>query len=74
MRQVTMEEAATSLAELIREAKGGEEVVIMENSYPVVKLVLMAPEGRKPQFGSARGLIEIRDDFDAPLDEFKDYM
>jgi uncharacterized protein (DUF433 family) len=30
---------------------------------------------RKPrQFGSARGQIRMSDDFDAPLDDFKDYM
>lgn len=28
----------------------------------------------RPQFGSARGLIEMSDDFDAPLADFKDYM
>jgi PHD/YefM family antitoxin component YafN of YafNO toxin-antitoxin module len=25
-------------------------------------------------FGSARGMIRIADDFDAPLDDFRDYM
>ncbi|MEM9164229.1 MAG: DUF2281 domain-containing protein [Cyanobacteria bacterium P01_F01_bin.4] len=28
----------------------------------------------RPRFGSAKGLIEIADDFDAPLEEFQDYM
>lgn len=27
----------------------------------------------RPRFGSARGLVEIAPDFDAPLDEFRDY-
>jgi hypothetical protein len=26
-----------------------------------------------PQFGFAKGLFEMRDDFDAPLDEFAEY-
>lgn len=30
------------------------------------------PEPRKP--GSAKGLIHISDDFDAPLEEFREYM
>jgi len=28
----------------------------------------------KPRFGSARGKIEMAEDFDAPLEEFRDYM
>jgi hypothetical protein len=27
-----------------------------------------------PSFGSLKGKIHLSDDFDAPLDEFKDYM
>ena len=27
-----------------------------------------------PQFGSAKGKIKMPPDFDAPLDDFKDYM
>ncbi len=27
-----------------------------------------------PQFGSAKGKIKMSDDFDAPLEDFKDYM
>ncbi len=29
---------------------------------------------KRPQFGSARGLIKISDDFDEPLQDFIDYM
>ncbi len=29
---------------------------------------------RKSNFGSARGLIEMADDFDAPIEDFKEYM
>ncbi len=29
---------------------------------------------RKSNFGSAKGLIIMEDDFDAPLDDFKEYM
>lgn len=30
--------------------------------------------GYKPQFGSAKGMIIIPDDFDEPLDDFSEYM
>lgn len=29
---------------------------------------------RKPVFGSAKGVFKMADDFDAPLDDFKEYM
>lgn len=32
------------------------------------------PTTARGGFGFARGKIEMRDDFDAPLDDFKDYM
>lgn len=28
----------------------------------------------QPKFGSAKGLFVMHDDFDAPLEDFKDYM
>ncbi len=31
-------------------------------------------KNKKPVFGSLKGKIKISDDFDAPLDNFKDYM
>ena len=34
-----------------------------------------APHGEKnPLFGSSPGMFVMHDDFDAPLDDFKDYM
>ncbi|MEC4812519.1 MAG: DUF2281 domain-containing protein, partial [Scytonema sp. PMC 1069.18] len=32
------------------------------------------PPTRPPLFGSDRGLFSITDDFDEPLEDFKDYM
>ena len=31
-------------------------------------------ENTKPRFGSLKGKIWLSDDFDAPLEDFKDYM
>jgi len=39
-----------------------------------VKLVSVKKNQRHPQFGSAKGLITMADDFDAPLENFKEYM
>lgn len=67
MRQVTVKEAARSLGELIRTARSGEEVVIASETGPLVRLVPVT-EPRKPRvFGSARGLVQMAEDFDVPF-------
>lgn len=70
MHQVAIEEAQGQLPSLIDEISHGEEVVIMQGSKPVAKLVA-ASAGKRPGFGSLKGKIIIADDFDAPLDDFK---
>ncbi len=72
MHELALKEAETRLAELVVEAAGGEEVVITGEDGTAVKLVALAA-GPRPRFGSARGLIELADDFDAPLEDFKAY-
>ncbi|MBW4606241.1 MAG: DUF2281 domain-containing protein [Hassallia sp. WJT32-NPBG1] len=67
MQQITLAEASQHLPELIEAAINGEEIVITKDEQPVVK--------RRPaKAGSAKGLVTISDDFDEPLEDFKDYM
>lgn len=72
MVPIPVEEAQIRLPELIGEAKDGEDVVIARADGTAVRLVPVELEG-KPRFGSARGLFTMRDDFDAPLEDFRDY-
>ena len=74
MQQITLAEASQHLPELIEAAMNGEEIVITKDEQPVVKLTPVSPVKRRPLFGSAKGLITISDDFDEPLEDFKDYM
>lgn len=37
--QVTLEEAATHLPELIREVRGGQDIVFTDGRFPVARLV-----------------------------------
>ena len=74
MQQVTLDDAVARLPQLIREAQSmGEDILITENAQPVARLTPMSPPVTRPQFGSARGLIQIADDFDAPLEDFREY-
>jgi antitoxin (DNA-binding transcriptional repressor) of toxin-antitoxin stability system len=74
MQQVTIDEAKAHLPDLIEAALNGVEVVIAKDEQPVVKLVPVIQPRPQPKFGSARGLITISDDFDEPLEDFKEYM
>lgn len=74
MQTVTLDEAKTHLVDLIEAATAGEEVFIQKNEEIAVQLVPRAVKRRKRQFGSAKGLITMAPDFDAPLEDFKEYM
>jgi hypothetical protein len=50
-----------------RTTSGSIRISIWANSEPLNR-------NGTPQFGSARGLIRMSDDFDDPLDDFADYM
>jgi prevent-host-death family protein len=74
MYQVDLEDAKTHLPDLVEAAISGVEVVITKDNRPVVKLVPLRPGRPHPRFGSAAGLITMSEDFDAPPEDFKDYM
>jgi prevent-host-death family protein len=69
-------EAKDRLAEIINQALSGEEIVITREDKPLVKLVpILKLPARKRLPGSGKGQIShMADDFDAPLQDFKEYM
>lgn len=73
-RQVDLNEAKAHLSELIEAALKGEDVLITLESKPVAKIVPVTRTRPRPQFGSAKGMIVISEDFDEPLEEFREYM
>ncbi len=75
MAIVTIQEAQAGLSDLIHKLVPGEEVVITENDQPVAKLSRTEPKKQWPcKAGSAKGKIWMAPDFDAPLEDFKEYM
>lgn len=75
---ITLEEAQASLKELVHRLSPGEEVVITENEQPVARLVSAPPQSSpqpRPGPGLGKGMITfIAPDFDAPLDDLKEYQ
>jgi antitoxin (DNA-binding transcriptional repressor) of toxin-antitoxin stability system len=77
MATMTILEAQAELMNVIHRLAPGDEVVITENDLPVARLVPTTPIApKKPrQPGTLRGtVLYMAPDFDAPLDDFKEYM
>ena len=74
MHQVNVEDAKSNLPDLIDAAVNGEEIIIAKDDQHIVKLVPVSRARPCPQFGSAKGLISMSDDFDEPLEDFAEYM
>ncbi len=66
---VNMQEAKTHLSKLVARAEEGEEIVI-----PVVSLKRwVVPKPKKRVLGTAKGKVEIADDFDEPIPGFEEF-
>ncbi len=76
MYQVNVIDAQQRFPELMNAVLGGGETVFItpENEEARLQLVVVRKTKRRPQFGSAKGLITMADDFDAPLSDFKEYL
>lgn len=66
MAQFSVHDAKTNLSKLIADALAGVDVVIARGSVPAVRLVPIAPRGRR-RFGALKGKIAIDKRFDEPL-------
>lgn len=73
MQMVTVEEAKIHLPDLIESATKGNQVIISGDQNAVM-LVPVKRDKPRPQFGSAKGMIEIADNFDDPIEDFADYV
>lgn len=74
MHEVGLKEAGSRLAELIDAVAHGEEVLITRGDGTTFKIILIMQTRPYPKFGSAKGLIKMSNDFDEPLEDFKEYM
>ncbi len=75
MTVITIHEAKTHLSRLIKEALTGEEILIARGKQPLVKLVPLPKAKITRQLGGAKGVIKyMPDDFNAPVDDFQEYM
>ena len=71
---VEVKQAQARLEELVGQAVRGEEVILMQEGRPVAKIIALASGIARRRFGSAKGLIHMREDFDEPIEDFRPYM
>ncbi|MFZ4657017.1 MAG: type II toxin-antitoxin system Phd/YefM family antitoxin [Caldilineaceae bacterium] len=74
MYQVDIKEIDTQLATVIATALKGEDVLILQDQEPLLKLSRVTATKVRRKRGSAKGLVIMADDFDAPLEDFREYM
>ena len=58
-------------SEIVQKAMLGETIVVTKENRPVVRIVAIKPAKRRP--GTGKG-IWMAPDFDAPLEDFAEYM
>jgi antitoxin (DNA-binding transcriptional repressor) of toxin-antitoxin stability system len=74
MERYSVREAQDYLPKLMVDARHGKTILIMDENDQVVQLVPVSAPPKSRKAGSARGLIKIAPDFDAPLADFDEYM
>ena len=74
MFEVSVEKTQTiQLPALMATVINGEEVIFTQNNLPVAKLVAICQTKPRTQFGSAKGLFIMAEDFNEPLADFDEY-
>ena len=74
MQTIEVNAASKELSNLVELVLQGEEIIIIKDNQPVVKLMPLLPVKQPRQPGSAKGLVTISDDFDDPIADFEDYL
>jgi antitoxin (DNA-binding transcriptional repressor) of toxin-antitoxin stability system len=75
MATVNLDDAKTRLPEIISGLNPGDQVVIVKNGEPLATLTRSGPKQWPCTAGSAKDTKHsMAPDFDAPLEEFREYM
>lgn len=74
IHQIKQNELPKKLWNLIDAALRGEPVFITWDDQSMVQLVPLKLTLRPRKAGSAKGMVKMSDDFDAPLGDFDKYM
>jgi antitoxin (DNA-binding transcriptional repressor) of toxin-antitoxin stability system len=75
MNKVTISEAQKNLSSLLEQLAPGEALLIIADNQPIARLTREKSTMNACRAGSAKAKDHwMADDFDAPLDDFAEYM
>ena len=75
VKEVGTYEAKTHFSALLDDVQAGTKIIITRHGKPVAEISSPAPQRKKAKRGCAKSpSFHMSDDFDEPLDCFKDYM
>jgi antitoxin (DNA-binding transcriptional repressor) of toxin-antitoxin stability system len=77
MRTLTVQDAQSHLAEIIKRLTPGEEIVLTQDDRPVATLraTPQPPPRRQRQLGTLKGsVLYMAPDFDVPPEGFEEYV
>ncbi len=75
MSTVSLDDAQANLRMILAALQPGEEIVLTDNGQELAKIVKTVRTSWPCKAGSAKGkILYMAPDFDAPLEEFKEYM
>jgi prevent-host-death family protein len=70
---VNMQQAKSQLSRLVAKAQTGEEILIAKAGKPVARLTRIEVRAKPRRFGTAKGKVRIRKNFDAPVPGFEEF-
>ena len=70
MLQLTLKEAENQLPELLKAVAEGQHVIIQNNEGQDFQIISLPTHSQKPQYGSAKGIVKMLDNFDDPIEDF----
>jgi prevent-host-death family protein len=70
-KSVNIHDAKTHFSKLLKRVLKGEEVIIARAGQPIARLSPLPPKRGKRVPGSAKGMLTMTDDFDAPLPDLE---
>ncbi len=75
MSVITLAEAHAQLPKIIQQLQPGEEITITDHGQPLAQVKKAQRTTWPCKAGSAKSsILRIAPDFDAPLEEFQEYM
>ena len=71
---ITVSEAKARFSEILKRAEVGETIIVTRHGKPVARIEAEADGKKRSIIGAFKGPVWMSDDFDEPLEEFREYM